>query len=302
LGDEDLHLSLTILYALHAYGIEGVDDAWEWDPTLLGFRRGLEGAFESGLRSGVQVSDAPSDPRDVPAWLADLSRRDDGPSLSAYLAREATIDRFREFVIHRSIYTLHEADPYTFAIPRVRGAAKAALVEIQNDEYGGGTPVRMHAILFARTMERLGLHPEPDAYLERVPAATLATVNLVWMLGLHRRLRGAAIGHLAAFEMTSALPNRSYGNGLRRLGYGVEVTAYYDEHVVADSIHDVVAAYDVAGGLAADEPSEVPQIVFGAAALHLVESRFADAVLGAWAAGRSSLRAAPSTSQGRSVP
>ena len=35
--------------------------------------------------------------------------------------------------------------------------AKAALVEIQSDEYGGGRPQRMHAELFAKTMRGLGL-------------------------------------------------------------------------------------------------------------------------------------------------
>ena len=38
------------------------------------------------------------------------------------------------------------------------------------------------------------------------------------LFGLHRRLRGALVGHLAAFEMTSSIPNRRYGDGLRRLG------------------------------------------------------------------------------------
>jgi hypothetical protein len=48
---------------------------------------------------------------------------------------------------------------------------------------------------------------------------TLATNNLISLFCLHRRLRGALLRHLAAYEATSALPNRRYGNGLRRLGY-----------------------------------------------------------------------------------
>jgi hypothetical protein len=220
----------------------------------------------------------------------ELSRDESGPPLSRFLARDASADQFREFVIHRSIYTLHEADPHTFAIPRLRGAPKAALVEVQADEYGGGVLPKMHARLFATTMQGLGLDPEPDAYLEVVPATTLATVNLVWMLGLQRRLRGAAAGHLALFELTSPIPNRAYGNGLRRLGFGEDVTHYYDEHVEADSVHDMIAAFDLAGGLAAEEPDQIPQIAFGAAALDLMERRFASTLLDAWQEGRSSLR------------
>ena len=44
----------------------------------------------------------------------------------------------------RSVYHLKEGDPHTFAVPRLSGRAKAAMVEIQADEYGGGSR-RAHA-------------------------------------------------------------------------------------------------------------------------------------------------------------
>src|SRR3712207_8445227 len=47
------------------------------------------------------------------------------------------------FRSQRSIYTLKEADPHSWAIPRLTGRAKAALVEIQSDEYGEGRPGRI---------------------------------------------------------------------------------------------------------------------------------------------------------------
>ena len=97
----------------------------------------------------------------------------------------------REFAIHRSLYQRKEADPHTFAIPRVSGPAKAALVEIQFDEYGSGVLEDMHSELFADTMRALDLDPTYGAYLDVVPAVTLATTNLVSMFGLHRRWRGA---------------------------------------------------------------------------------------------------------------
>ena len=37
---------------------------------------------------------------------------DDGSSLSRFLQSRATVDQFREFVIHRSAYQLKEADPH----------------------------------------------------------------------------------------------------------------------------------------------------------------------------------------------
>ncbi len=290
--DEDLQLALTLAYELHYQGIERVDPDHEWDPSLLGFRRELERTFEGALRCSVGRVQAPARPRDLSRRLVALSEAEARPSLGRYLARDATADQFREFVIHRSIYTLKEADPHSFAIPRIEGAAKAALIEIQADEYGGGDPQRMHATLFAQTMDALDLVPTYGIYLDAVPGVTLATVNLISLFTLHRRLRGAAMGHLALFELTSAVPNRRYGNGLRRLGFGPEATNYYDEHVEADSVHDMIAAYDLVGALMRGDPSMGEEILFGALALANAEERFAAHLLGAWGDGRSSLREA----------
>jgi Iron-containing redox enzyme len=110
------------------------------------------------------------------------------------------------------------------------------------------------------------------------------------MFGLHRRLRGAAVGHLAALEMTSSLPNRRYGNGLRRLGFGAEVTRFFDEHIEADAVHEQIAAHDLARGLAVREPVLVDDILFGAAAALATDGLVARHLLAAWEAGQSSMR------------
>jgi len=173
--------------------------------------------------------------------------------------------------------------------PRLDGAAKTALLEVQADEYGGGRVERMHSRLFAKTMRALGLDDRENAYLPHAPGVTLATVNLMSATGLRRSRRGAIVGHLAMFEMTSALPNRRYGNALRRLGYGPEVTHFYDEHVEADAVHENIAAWDLAGGLAAAEPEVAADILFGARALLAVEARWASHLMEAWERGETSL-------------
>lgn len=76
--------------------------------------------------------------------------------------------------MQRSIYTLREADAHSWAIPRLTGRAKAALMEIQADEYGGGDVDRMHQELFTRTLLHAGLDATHGAYVDRVPAITLA--------------------------------------------------------------------------------------------------------------------------------
>ena len=179
----------------------------------------------------------------------------------------------------------------SWALPRLSGPPKAALVEIQADEYGGGRPDRIHATMFARSMEALGLDPRPSAYLDAIPGVTLATVNLMSLLGLHRRWRGAIVGHLALFEMTSSIPNRRYGAALRRLGADDDTVDFFDEHVTADAVHEAIAAVDLAGGLARQDPELTADILWGARALVELEGRFARALIEAWEAGRSSLLA-----------
>ena len=170
-------------------------------------------------------------------------------------SRHATLEQLLEFLAHRSAYQLKEADPHSWALPRLYGGPKGALVQIQADEYGNGDPERIHAKLFADTMDELGLDTTYGAYIDHLPGATLATVNLMSFFGLHRRWRGAIVGHLALFEMESSVPNRRYAKGLRRLGFGSErATEFFDEHVTADAIHEAIAAVDLAGGLARQQP------------------------------------------------
>ena len=287
LADEDLQLALYLAYELHYRGLSGVDEDWEWDPGLLALRARIEAAVEHALRDEV----GPVRPTgDVAAWLQSLVGGDDGPSTSAWCAQRADLEQTCEEAAHRSLYQLKEADPHSWVLPRLHGAPKAALVEIQADEYGDGVTRDMHAELFALTLERLGLDPTYNAYLDLVPAPTLATVNLVSMLGLHRRLRGAAVGHLALFEMASVPVMANHDAGLRRLGFDHWTRLFYTTHVVADAHHQSVAAHDLAGGLVAQDPSLEVDVMFGAAALAALEARATDHVLGAWEGGRTSLR------------
>jgi hypothetical protein len=290
LADDDLQLALYACYELHYRGLPGVSDDWEWEPSLLAFRRRLETLFEDALFAAIGPPAGAPDPGRMDLALRAIADADGGPSLSRYLETRGTLAQFLEFVTHRSAYQLKEADPHSWALPRLHGGPKAAMVEIQADEYGNGRPERVHATLFARSMRALGLDDRYGAYLDRIPGVTLATVNLMSMLGLHRRWRGAITGHLALFEMTSSVPNRRYANALRRHGFGEDATAFFDEHVVADAVHENVAAVDLAGGLARQEPAVAADILWGARALTLLEERWAAALLGAWEQGRSSLR------------
>jgi hypothetical protein len=291
LADDDLHLALYLCYELHYRGLPGVAEEWEWEPALIALRRRLEARFEAGLVDVLGAPEGEVAPEEMDVALRAIEAADEAPSLSRHLERDGTRGQVLEFVVHRSAYQLKEADPHSWALPRLTGPPKAALVEIQADEYGGGSAARIHAQLFAKAMAGLGLDPTYGAYLDHIPGFTLATVNLMSLLGLHRRWRGGIVGHLALFEMTSSVPNRRYGNALRRLGADADTTDFFDEHVTADAVHEAIAAVDLAGGLVRQDPALAGDVLWGARALVELDARFARRLLEAWEAGRSSLLA-----------
>ncbi|HKG37523.1 MAG TPA: iron-containing redox enzyme family protein [Conexibacter sp.] len=291
LADDDVQLALYLCYELHYGEFAGVDDRWEWDPGLLAFRAVLERAFEASLCEAVPPPQSATPAEVVGTALHALVAADERPSPSRFAELHATRAQMRELMIHRSAYHLKEADPHAWAIPRLSDAPKAALAEVQMDGYGGGHAERVHATLFARSMAAAGLDPRYGAYVERLPGITLATVNVMSLCGLHRRLRGAIVGHLAVLEMASPLPNRRYGDGLRRLGFGEDATAFFDKHVEADVAHEQVATWDLSSHLAAAEPELASDILWGAAVLLELEARWSRHLLDAWERGVSSLLA-----------
>ena len=202
--DEDLHLSLWTLYELHYRGFDQVDDAREWDPDLLAIRARLEGQFEADLRAACSgIVELAAEQESVPDQLMAIAAYDSDVSLPRFLQREANADQYLEFLMQRSLYHLKESDPHSWAVPRLDGPAKVALVELLYDEFGAGRPERLHSRLFADALQASGLDASYGVYVDRVPGYTLAVNNAMSLFGLHRRLRGACMGHLAAFEMTS---------------------------------------------------------------------------------------------------
>lgn len=282
---DDLQLALQMCYELHYRGFQEVDDAWEWSPHLLGFRSGCEAVFLDALRRRTPGGD------DVDAALAALLREPvDSAGVSHFLRDRGAWWHMREFFVHRSVYHLKEADPHAWAIPRLQGRAKAALVAVEFDEFGAGRGDRMHSRLFADLLAGAGLDRHYLGYLDAVPAPALAIVNMMSLFGLHRSLRGALVGHFTAAETTTAPSARRMVAALDRLGADPACVHFYAEHIEADAVHEQVMRHEVVGGLLAREPELAADVVFGIDATELLEQRLAEHLLGAWEQGRSSLR------------
>jgi hypothetical protein len=281
---EDLQLALYCCYELHYRGFAHVADALEWDTGLLAVRQQLEQAFLTAL--WTDVSGGTDVSAEVDALLVEVV---DAGGVSQYLRRAGQLWQLREYVAHRSLYHLKEADPQAWVIPRLSGPAKTGLVTVEHDEYGSGNPARMHAALFADMMTELGLCPQYGAYLDAAPAATLAEVNFMSLCGLHRRLRGALIGQFATVELTSSPGSDRLVQAMRRLGCGPAAIAFYAEHIAADAVHEQLVRHGVIAPLLAAEPELATDVVFGIQASTVLADRLSELLLRGWAQNRPTL-------------
>lgn len=284
----DLQLALCTCYELHYRGFAGVDPTWEWNPALLHLRAELERAFLAGVRRDV----GPIEPTHTSSTEMDALSIEpaDGTGPSYYLRDAGTWQQMREYFAQRSLYHLKEGDPHAWAIPRLVGHAKAAFVAVEFDEYGAGKGRRLHQQLFADLMAAADLDPTYLGYLDIVCAEALAAVNLMSLFGLHRWLRGAAIGHFASTEITSPPGSRRMVQALQRLEAPPACIEFYREHVEADAVHEQVLRFDVVGDLVAREPELDRDVIFGIRAHAVVENRLAANIMESWAQGRTSLR------------
>lgn len=285
---DDLQLALYICYELHYRGFAEVDARLEWDPGLLTLRAYLEDIFLDTLRADVTHTEC------VESALAPLLVEPvHGTGVSHFLQLHGELWHLREYAAQRSLYHLKEADPHAWVLPRLRGRAKAGMAAVAFDEYGGGHADRVHAQLFADLMTDLELCNAYGYYLDEGSAEMLALVNLMSLLGLHRRLRGALVGHFAAVEVTSSPASRRLAQAMKRTRAGAAAEFFYTEHVEADAVHEQVVRHEVISGLLDDEPELEADVAFGIQATQHLEERLGNQFLNAWRAGDSSLRNPP---------
>jgi hypothetical protein len=284
----DLQLALYICYELHYRGFADIHPHWEWDPSLLHLRARMEEVFLGEVRKQIGeigIDDSPTAEMDN---LSTASARATG--LSAYLCDLGTWAQAQEYFVHRSLYHLKEADPHAWVIPRLTGQAKASFAAVEFDEYGAGRGQNVHQELFAELLEAAGLDRRYLGYLDHGCAEALALVNVMSLLSLHRELRGAAVGHFAATEITSPPGSRRLSSALRRLQAPTACIRFYDEHVEADAVHEQVVRTEVVGSLLQQEPELAADVIFGIRAFGLLEDRLETFVLQRWGDGHSSLR------------
>ncbi|GAA1483177.1 iron-containing redox enzyme family protein [Gordonia sinesedis] len=286
---DDLHVALYVAYELHYAGFAGVAADREWDPRLLAYRADLERRFLDALRRDTAVDDTARADDEMAALLVEPI---DGDGASYRLRDNGTWDQYRDYFALRSMYHLKEADPHAWAIPRLRGPYKAAYVAVEFDEFGAGRGAAMHQELYADLLAAADLDPSYLGYLDVAPSWALAPVNMLSCFGLHRSLRGAIVGQLAAGEITSSPGSARLLAGLERLDAPEPCKHFYREHVEADAVHEQVMRTDVVAELLTAEPELEPDVVLGIRGFLYLDDLFDAGVQQAWDRGGSALHAA----------
>jgi len=285
IGDDDLQLALFLCYELHYRDVASAE--WEWDPAFLSFRAELERSFYEELRELTATPPArhPTLVQELDAVVSAYP----STSISDFLCRRGTIDELREYCIHLSVSKLKYSDAQAFGVARLQGAAKAAMVQIQFGDHGGGSSAHSATSLFGEMLTSLRLDPSYGAYVGHVPGVSLASANLESFFGLHRRWRGAMVGQVAAMKMTSVESMERCGKAMEHVGIHEDEAQYFQTRSRIDALNALIARNRLVGALVHAEPEVAGDVLFGARSHLLLEERQSDNVLSAWSRGNSSL-------------
>lgn len=292
LFDDDVQIALATIHELRFHGVQGIADGAELRPDIHALRLELDEQLLATVRELVTVPEI-TDASEVSGYIKERclpQKTSVEESLGRRLSAQGTLAEFREYFVHRSLYLLREADAHSYAIPWLETEAKFALLEIQFDEYGSGRRKDVHAQLFANTMASVGLSPEYGHYIDAIPAITLADLNMLNAYTTSRAYRGQLMGNLCALEGTSSLGSKAVSARLKRLGLGDDTRRFYDIHVLADAVHEEVAATDLAGRMAASDPGAAAGVLEGVESYFAMEQLVGGWILESWKAGKTSLR------------
>ena len=153
LTDDDFALALYVAYDCTTEGFPA--STTDWSGTRACSPSAPRWSAPSSIACSRSAARRPAPATSRPICPT-CSRAPEVPHCRRTWSSTGRSPRCASFAVHRSAYQLKEADPHTWAIPRLEGSTKAALIRIQADEYGYGTTHRMHQQLFVDTMRALG--------------------------------------------------------------------------------------------------------------------------------------------------
>jgi hypothetical protein len=282
-GPEALETAHRTLYALYA------DRVWRapseprqanLQSTLDRVRANLEHGFRGYLALRLRAARIAEPDRDnLEAWFIDLATGPhplEDPEWADFIREHITLQQLREIVANRSLFFLREPDPWIYAVPTLRGVAKAGLIDLLLDEYGWGKLDRMHSSVYARLMSALALEPAIDHFESVAEWRYLATLNHQWMLALTPECSRRLLGTIYLTEADSPGSMSNYLRAWERLGVSdPNVLEFYEIHVTADENHKDIALHEVVLPVCAEQPEAAGDIAAGIFDARTLEAEFA---------------------------
>jgi Iron-containing redox enzyme len=240
----------------------------ERSPYLMGLRNRIEAAWQAWESSHMDLESLRSlqSTEAVKQALSDRAAADLNPPLNAdsrYLREEMTLEGYRCLLAIASFDGLVEASRLSRILGGAANEIQCTLVRVLLEEYGGGRLHRKHSTFFAKMMEELGLHTEPEAYFDLVPWEVLASINQNFLLTERKRHFLRYNGGLAYFEVAGPAIYRTYLAAAQRLQLSAGAMGYWDLHIREDERHGQWMMDDVTLPLADRYPADAWEIVWG---------------------------------------
>ncbi len=261
-----LHLDLARFNVARTTPDKPPKDPGAWENALhaeLAIRLS-EGHWLEGLRAQAAAA-LPAgnlNPDAFVAWFASLVHKGPGQQhrLFDWLATHADLSEMRWFLTQEAAGEAGFDDLLAYTQVKLPLPAKLELARNYWDEMGHGKRQGMHGDMLNRMVVELALTPT----LETTVWQSLALSNAMLGMAMTRRYAYQSIGALGVVELTAPSRVVHVSAGMRRLGMGTHLRAYFDLHAALDISHAKAWMTQVIAPLVEADPACAPLIAEGA--------------------------------------
>lgn len=273
-----------VLYRINRLKFFWYDDLRHYSNERSAYLQGVRHRIEAIWQPWelAQIDVAALQQLDVRQSLAERAVADLDPPLSEdnrFIREHMTEAGYRRLLAIASLDGLVEASRMCHILGGAANEVQSMLMRVLMEEYGHGRLARKHSTFFAKMLAELGLHTEPEAYLDLVPWEVLAGINHSFLLTERKRHFLRYNGGLLYFEVAGPAAYTNYLKAAQRLGLSESAMAYWELHIREDERHGRWMLEDVALPLAAQYPLEAWELVLGYDQERLMGARASAAVV-----------------------
>lgn len=285
LCEEAAHLFLMrLLYRINRLNLFWYDDLQNYKNERSNYLRKIRDQIEEPWQAWElsQIDVESIKKLDVKQALIERCEYDLNPPLTPdtrFMRERMSLTGYRHLLSIASFDGLVEASRLSRIIGGAANEVQATLTRVLFEEYGGGRLQRKHSTFFAQMLAELGLHTEPEAYFNIVPADILASINHNFLL-TERKLHFLRYnGGLTYFEIAGPAIYQNYLTAAQRLGLSQAAMGYWELHIKEDERHGKWMLENVALPLAEMYPNDAWELVLGYDQEKLIGERAGKAVV-----------------------